>query len=160
MKTKTINPFLVLIVAGGFWSSALDPVHGSEMEISAAVFASGGQISTSSDQRFQLTGTVGQGQAGPVSVSADQRFSLESGFWSGITVIQTPEAPHLSIRGGRPGTVVISWPIETTGYVLEETENLTRPNWKTMLLRIVDTETEHTVTVPIGGMRCFRLRKL
>jgi len=132
---------------------------GGVPELTSKVLAGGGGTSVSADQRFHLRGTLGQTDGTGIMRSPDDRFTVQPGFWHGILIVPTPGAPQLSIRAGVPGTIVIAWPKETTGFVLEETSNLMTRDWKAMLVRIVDTDMEHTVTVSAGGTRCFRLRK-
>jgi hypothetical protein len=55
--------------------------------------------------------------------------------------------------------VVISWPHNTSGFFLQETPSLSAPVWTSTPHPIVDTATEHTVTVPAASlMKCFRLK--
>ena len=106
---------------------------------------------------FTLSGTIGQPEAAPALIGG--AFKLDPGFWSGVTVQQTPGAPTLKIQLTGNGFAVLSWPANVTGFVLEETGLLGQPNnWTNTLQPIVDTATEHTVTVPAAGYKCFRLR--
>ena len=56
---------------------------------------------------------------------------------------------------------ILSWPLSLAGFKLEETANLAHPNsWSAVPQAIVNTTTEHTVTVPAAGIiKCYRLRK-
>jgi hypothetical protein len=108
--------------------------------------------------RFTLTGIIGQPDAG-VTLTGGQ-FSLTGGFWSFLSVVQTPGAPSLKIKlvGAN---AVLSWPLNTSGFFLQETSSLSVPVWTSTPQRVVNTATEHTVTVPAGGlMKCFRLKHL
>jgi hypothetical protein len=117
----------------------------------------GGTTGVSADQHFRLTGTVGQPEAS-VAVG-NGNFSLESGFWHRITVVQASDAPRLSIRLNRFGQAVLSWGRDVSGFELEETIALGGP-WNPVRTAVVDTATEHTVTVPAAGnIKCYRLRK-
>lgn len=103
--------------------------------------------------------TLGQPEAAPVLKSDNSRFAVEPGFWRGITVVQTQGAPLLKIRAGVGGTVVLSWPLASTGFVLEETVALGAMKWVSTSSAIIDTAKEHTVTVPAAGLvKCYRLR--
>ncbi len=85
---------------------------------------------------------------------------MESGFWTGITVVQTPEAPGLNIRPAPGGKVVLSWPVTVDGFVLEENPSPGSLRWARTQTAVIDTRTEHTVTVPaVGVIKCYRLRK-
>lgn len=126
---------------------------GSPVLLKAAV-AGGGAVSTNGV--FALSGTIGQ----PVTeIAAGGRYTLQAGFWHGLSVIQTPGQPILRIT--LMGTkAVVSWPVEATGFVLEETTNLASGVWTPSVGNVVDTPTEHTFTVRPGGLiRVFRLRK-
>jgi hypothetical protein len=113
---------------------------------------------TSSGGQFALSGTIGQPDAG---VLTGGNFKLEGGFWSGITLVQATGAPILKIKLIGGGLAVLSWPVSVTGFTLEETATVAQPNsWSATPQSVVDTATEHTVTVPaVGVIKCYRLRK-
>lgn len=116
----------------------------------------------SAHDRFAVTGTIGQMITAPILRSPDKRYQVQAGYWQGIGIVQTPEAPTLRIRLGLRDTAILSWPVNMSGFVLEETESLgTRREWTVSLNPVVDTATERTVTVPRTGiMKLYRLRKL
>ena len=110
--------------------------------------------------RFTLAGTIGQPDAAPTLTSASSRFAIQPGFWNGYNVVQIPGAPQLSIREGASGFVVLAWPVSVEGFMLEQSPDLSPQSWTDVLTPVVDTATEHTVTVPITGPRMFfRLKK-
>lgn len=77
-----------------------------------------------------------------------------------IQLISTSETVQLHVRRASASTVQLAWPVHTSGYTLHSTTNLTTPNWQPVATPIVDTASEHTVTVPsISGPRFFRLKK-
>ena len=128
---------------------------GGQFDLSWSTIDGGG--GTSSGGRFALSGTIGQPDAGALTGG---NFKLEGGFWSGITVLQTPGAPILKIKLITPGQAVISWPVTVTGFTLEESPAVGSGVWNSTPQSIVDTATEHTVTVPGAGvMKCYRLKK-
>ena len=88
-------------------------------------------------------------------------FKLEPGFWSAVTVFESPGAPILKIRLIGGGLAVLSWPVNVSGFTLEELLNSAQPNgWSATPLPVVDTAAEHTVTVPAPGVcKCFRLMR-
>ena len=58
------------------------------------------------------------------------------------------------------GFVVLAWPVSVEGFMLEQSPDLSPQSWTDVLTPVVDTATEHTVTVPITGPRMFfRLKK-
>ena len=135
------------------------PIHaqsGGQFELSWSTIDGGG--GRSSGGQFTLNGTIGQPDAG---VLAGGNFKLDGGFWSGVTVQQTSGAPILKIKLIGGGLAVLSWPVSVTGFTLEQTATVAQPNsWSATPQSVVDTATEHTVTVPAAGViKCYRLRK-
>jgi len=54
---------------------------------------------------------------------------------------------------------VLSWPLNASGFSLQETPSLSAPVWTSTPQPVVDTATEHTVTVSaMGLMKSFRLK--
>jgi hypothetical protein len=121
---------------------------------------SGGSAFTSAD------GVVwephGLGVAGlMLGVTADQESFLAVG--SSGRIRQSPQIvqevlPILKIsRAG--DEAVISWALPLVGFTLEERRNLSLADWNTVSIPVVDTATEHTVTLPITGTNFFRLKR-
>lgn len=75
---------------------------------------------------FQVTGTIGQPDAGPVMTGGN--YSVTGGFWSLISVVQTVGAPTLIITHSG-NSVKILWPFPSTGWTLEQSPDLTSTNW-------------------------------
>jgi hypothetical protein len=105
---------------------------------------------------YTLVGTIGQPNAGS---STGGNYTLAGGFRSGVTVLQTPGAPLLQIKLLAGNQVVISWPANVTGFILEYTTNLGSGEWSAEPAPVVDTATEHTVTVTALGYKCYRLKQ-
>ncbi len=104
---------------------------------------------TSTGGPYSLCGTIGQPDAGAMSGG---NFSLQGGFWPGIMVPSTGEAPVLFIQASG-ASVVISWLPGTPGFALEQTDDLTTPIW-------VDAPGGNPVTIPAGSAaRFYRLSK-
>jgi hypothetical protein len=76
---------------------------------------------TSTGGVYSVTGTIGQPDAGAMSGG---NFTLQGGFWSVVATVQTPGAPWLSVLRTSANTVVVSWPLPATGWVLEWTNAL------------------------------------
>ena len=137
--------------------AALSLAVAAHGQFSIPWFAMDGGGGTSAGGTFTLSGTVGQPEAAPML--AGGAFTLEPGFWSSVTVQQMPGAPTLKIQLVANGLAVISWPATVAGFVLEETAAAGLPyGWTNTLQPVVDTATEHTVTVPANGNKCFRLK--
>ncbi len=159
---KIISLLASLTLAGLITAASPAITHaqqGGRFSIKSTVIAGGGLKSASANRRFQMSATVGQPEAAPVLKSDNSRFAVEPGFWHGITVVQTQGSPLLRIRAGASGTVILSWPVASTGFVLEETSALGAVKWTPTQATVVDTATEHTITVPAAGIvKCYRLR--
>ena len=160
MKLKSFSlSFTVgaICAAATLFATTSPAQSGGQFDLSWSTIDGGG--GTSSGGPFELSGTIGQPDAG---VLAGGNFKLEGGFWSGITVQHTLGAPLLRIRLLGNGQAIISWPVNTTGFTLEETGSVAHPNsWSATPQSVVDTATEHTVTVPANGLvKCYRLKSL
>jgi len=108
---------------------------------------------TSTGGTFAVSGTLGQPDAsGPLT---NAQYSLRGGFWILPQATQTVGAPTLSIVPAAPGQAILSWSPATPGFILQETLNLTSPNW-------TDTPSgaANPVTVPAAPpMKFYRLVK-
>ena len=74
-------------------------------------------------------------------------------------MVNSPGQPVLRIKvlGNR---VTVTWPVDVTGYVLEDTDNLNSGVWTQSVGTINDTATEHTYPVRNSGVvRIYRLRQ-
>ena len=81
---------------------------------------------TSTNGQYAVTGTIGQPDAGGAMTGGN--YSLTGGFWSLISVAQTPGAPALLISHSGV-TVTIYWQ-NVSGWTLQQNNNLTVPaNW-------------------------------
>jgi hypothetical protein len=113
---------------------------------------------TSSGGGFELTGTIGQPDAGKMVGGA---YEISGGFWSGWEAIQTADGPPLSIRQSA-AHVILSWPLSANGWTLQTSLTMTTGSWTNVAQAVVDTATEHTVTVPRNTAepkRFFRLAR-
>ena len=130
---------------------------GGRFDLSWSTIDGGGGIS--SGGQFAITGTAGQPDAGTLSGG---NFKVQGGFWSAVTVQQLPDPPILKIKLVNGGMAVLSWPLSVTGFSLQETATVSQPNsWSATPQPIVDTATEHTVTVQAAGLiKCYRLKHL
>ena len=123
-------------------------------EITKSTIDAGG--ASTPGPRFSLTGTVGQPDAAPRFAPADNRFAVEPGFWPGGTVVPTPGAPELTMRpGAARDTAILAWPVTANGYILQESPDLAPGSWTNVRIAVVDKDSEHTVTYPMGAQRRF-----
>jgi hypothetical protein len=75
---------------------------------------------TSTGGVFTVTGTVGQPDAGTMSGGS---YTLSGGFWGIVAAVQTEGAPWLTVTRSN-SSVVVSWPLPATGWLLQATTNL------------------------------------
>ena len=138
----------VLVALSLFVVSVL---HAQSYSINWFKVAGGG--GTSAGGAYQVSGTIGQHDAGGPMTGGS--YSLTGGFWSVITVVQTPGAPRLTISLNSPlPTVTVSWPSSATNYVLQQNSNLNTANWiNTGLLITTNGATESvTISSPAGNL--------
>jgi len=161
MKTHPI-PFMRfgLVILSLLLAAAIAPAQPRFAITSTTIDGGGDRTAEPADPkdetpRFILTGTIGQPDAAAPAFSEKPRFSLQSGFWNDYHAVQTPGAPQLTIRKGAPGFVVLAWPVSVEGFGLQQSPDLTPESWSAVLIPVVDTATEHTVTVPINAPRMF-----
>jgi hypothetical protein len=83
---------------------------------------------------------------------------MTGGFWSLISVVQTPGAPTLTIT--HPGgSVMVSWPAPSTGFVLQQNGNLNTAGWTTSGFTVNSNSTTMSITIPSpAGNLFFRLK--
>ncbi len=134
------------------FAASLPLSHGQNLAIDWFTIDGGG--GASSGGAYAVSGTVGQPDAGAMSGGS---YSLVSGFWS--AVVPTPGAPPLAIvHSGE--SVIVSWPLAATGFVLEQNSALTRSNWMEAPCPYATNATQSSLTVPASvGNTFYRLRK-
>jgi hypothetical protein len=104
-----------------------------------------------------VSGTIGQHDAG--GPMAGGSYSLTGGFWSSISVVQTPGAPLLAITFnlGLP-TVTISWP-SSGSFTLQTNGNLAATNWVNYVGSVNSIAGTNSITFsPTAGNLFFRLK--
>ncbi|MCP5528072.1 MAG: hypothetical protein H7A47_14870 [Verrucomicrobiales bacterium] len=115
----------------------------------------GGGTSTGGD--YTLNGTVGQPDAGRIS-GGD--FALSGGFWSVLAVVESPEAPALAIYRNAQGSVVMSWPAPSSGWLLDQSADLGTSDWSVVGSAPVEVGGNLQVTIsPLETEGYYRLRK-
>jgi len=87
-------------------------------------------------------------------------YSLAGGFWSLISVVQTPGVPNLTITEAGNNSVIVSWP-NTGSYILQQNSNLAvPPGWATSGYTVTTNSpagtNSITITTPVGNL-FFRL---
>jgi len=137
------------------FSAAL--VHAQSCSVEWFTFDGGGGTSTGGV--YSVSGTIGQPDAGGPMTGGN--FSLTGGFWSLLSVVQTPGAPSLNITLTATNTALISWPSPSTDFVLQQnTNSVASVNWSNVTVTIQDDGTTRTLIVnPPTGNRFYRLFK-
>jgi len=139
--------------------SPLLPIIGFSQQYSIDWYKVSGGGGTSAGGVYSVSGTIGQPDAG--ATLSGGNFSLDGGFWGGVTAVQTPGAPLLTITlNSQLSTVTISWPSPSTGFGLEQSDSLTAPNWTSVGATPADNGTTRSVTISAGpGNKFYRLKK-
>jgi hypothetical protein len=111
---------------------------------------------TSSNGTYVVSGTIGQADAGSMSGG---NYSLTGGFWSLLSLVQTPGAPILNINYAG-GNAVISWQLPAPNYLLENNPICATNGWATVSQTSYVTNgntVSVTVNPPLNGMKYFRM---
>jgi len=103
--------------------SLLLPSVGFTQSYSIDWYKVSGGGGTSTGGTYQVSGTIGQHDAGRPMNSGS--YSLTGGFWVLFSVMQTPGAPTLYITGSG-NTVTVFWQ-DVSGWSLQQNSNLTVP---------------------------------
>ncbi len=150
MKTLTL---LVLLAAGVLTAHAQYTIPWSKIAGGGGLNSTGGV--------YAVSGTIGQSDASGALTGGV--YSVAGGFWPGVTLVQTPEAPLLASELLPGGSVRIYWPLPATSFVLDETAALASPaaaiSWSQVAFPYQTNATHISITVPPGvGSKFYRLR--
>lgn len=130
-------------------------VLGGELDPIVATNSLGGLIEDLGGKNRKLTLNI------ETTISIDLQGILLSGSATGQIVAYgtIPEVPPLSISAGASQTVVITWPVSATGFVLEQTAALGTANWTPVTTPPVVVGDENRVTLSSStGIAFYRLR--
>ena len=138
--------------------SLLIPVVGFAQNYSIDWYKVTGGGGTSTGGVYSVSGTIGQHDAGGPMTGGN--YSLTGGFWSLISIVQTPGAPLLTIQWINPTTVKVFWPSPSASFVLQQNSDLKTSNWTSYSGTVNDDGTTKSVTIsPPSGTLFFRLKK-
>jgi hypothetical protein len=138
--------------------SLLIPSLGFAQQYSIDWYKVSGGGGTSTGGVYSVSGTIGQPDAG--GPMTGDNYSLTGGFWSLISIVQTPGSPLLTIQWINPTTVKVSWPSPSTDFVLQQNNDLKTANWINYSDTANDDGTTKSVTIsPPAGNVFFRLKK-
>jgi hypothetical protein len=130
--------------------------HSQPYTINWYKIAGGG--GTSTGDVYSVSGTIGQHDAGGPMTGGS--YSLTGGFWSLISVVQTPGAPMLKITFNQQlSTVTISWPSSGESFTLQTNGNLATSSWVDYGGTVNSGGGTNSITVsPPAGNLFFRLK--
>lgn len=112
---------------------------------------------TTSDGVYEVSGTIGQPDAGTISVNG---YAIEGGYWDDIEAVQTPGAPRLTIERTPVNSVIVSWPATWDEWQLQESLAPAFAPWNnvTVTPQLVAGRFQVEVDPPLGK-RFYRLQK-
>ena len=112
---------------------------------------------TSTNGQYSVSGTIAQPDGG--GAMSGGAYSVTGGFWSLISVVQTPGLPNLTITHSG-NSVIVSWP-NTGSYSLQQNANITSANgWATSSYSIITANGTNSITIaPPTGSLFFRLKQ-
>jgi hypothetical protein len=115
----------------------------------------GSSSGTNGSAMYSLSGTIGQQDASTAMTGGN--YSLTGGFWSLISLVQTPGAPTLSIAQSG-NSVIVSWP-DIGNYTLQQNNNLSMPSgWAGTGYSTNTSNGTNSITItPPTGSLFFRL---
>ena len=132
------------------------PAVGFAQQYSIDWYKIAGGGGTSTGGTFTVSGTIGQPDAGGPMTGGN--YSLTGGFWSLISVAQTPGAPTLYISHAG-NTVTVYWQ-DVSGWSLQQNNSLTTPaGWSVNSSWTTTSGTNHLTITPPTGNLFFRLSK-
>ena len=153
---KTYRPFTKACCALAALALALSvpTIHAQSFAIDWYKVSGGGGTSTGAT--CQVTGTIGQADAGGAMTGGS--YSLTGGFWSLISVVQTPGMPPLTITHFG-SSVVVSWP-STGSYTLQQNTEAATTNWGPSGYTVITAGGTSSATFTPGpGRLFFRLKQ-
>jgi hypothetical protein len=115
----------------------------------------GSSSGTNGSTVYSISGTVGQPDASPAMTGGT--YSLTGGFWSLISLVQTPGFPTLSITQSG-NSVIVSWP-DAGNFTLQQNGNLATPTgWAASGYTVTTANGTNSISItsPTGSL-FFRL---
>ena len=151
MKTKCLFALCFILLHSSFYIR----VWG---QYSIDWFTIDGGGGTSAGGVYQVSGTIGQPDAGPTMSGGN--YSVDGGFWSIIAAVQSPGAPTLTVTLTTTNTAIVSWPFPSTGFALEQNPVIGTTNWTGVTNSVSDDGSFKRVVVPANiGNKFYRLKK-
>jgi hypothetical protein len=150
MKRQLARIFLAIILL-----AAVNDLRAQNYSIDWHKIAGGG--GTSAGGTYSVSGTIGQPDASLQPMTGGN-YSLTGGFWSLISVAQTPGAPTLYISHSG-NTVTVYWQ-DVSGWSLQENGNLAAPAGWSASSGITTANGTNYLTLPNpAGNHFYRLTR-
>jgi hypothetical protein len=131
------------------------PIQAQNYSINWFKVSGGGGASAGGS--YQVSGTIGQHDAGGPMTGGP--YSLTGGFWA-LYAVQILGAPKLTITLTTTNTAMVSWPSPSTGFNLQQNNDLTTVNWVTPAEPVTDNGTiKYIIVNPPVGNRFYRLKQ-
>ena len=143
------NTYATTLSASGLLALAISISSGQPYSIDWFKISGGG--GTGAGGTYRVSSTIGQSEAG--AAMSGGRYSMVGGFWSPISVVQTPGAPLLSITDAG-SQAIVSWPLSATGWTLQTNGNPATATWGDYLGPVSNNSV--TNSLPSGSL-FFRL---
>ena len=151
---KTIKDNMKTIIESGIVCAALFAWNAAGQNYSIDWYKVSGGGGTSTGATYQISGTIGQPDASGAMTGGG--YALTGGFWSLVSVVQTPGLPNLTITQAG-NSVIVSWP-NTGSCTLKQNNNLAGGSWVTCGYPIHTINgTNSIVITPPAGNLFFRL---
>ena len=152
----------IFVAATNTTAAAVAPAEGGSVT-GAGVFGHGATVTLTAipAQGYDFTNwTLGGAQAGtnnPVTFDALADYAFVANF-TAVTVPMAP--PSLALVQAALGVLILQWPTNAPGFVLEQNSDLTSTNWATLAVPTTVVETNYQATIPTStGSGFIRLAK-
>src|ERR1019366_3678355 len=129
------------------------PAAGFAQSYSIDWYKIAGGGGTSTGGVYSVSGTIGQPDAS--GAMSGGNYSVTGGFWSLISVVQTPGAPLLTITYSG-NQAIVSWSPSVTGWTLQTNNNLATGTWGNYLGAVSNNRVTNS---PSQGNLFFRLKQ-
>jgi hypothetical protein len=119
-------------------------------------------IGTRFDLVTKMKGDFAEMLVFSTALSDEARHEIDAylGEKYGIAVAGPPVAEVLLGAARSDGEIIISWPIDAAGFVLESTGSLTEINWMSVTEDVEQVDGRNEVRIAVEGvMQYFRLRR-
>ena len=111
---------------------------------------------TSTGGVYSVSGTIGQHEAGGPMTGGS--YWLTGGFWS-LYAVPMPGAPLLTITLTTTNTAMVSWPSPSTGWSLQQNNDLSPANWVAGPAPVDNGIIKYIIVTPLNGNRFYRLKQ-